>query len=183
MPTPSKRGSPRWTRSPPFTELGPAGGSGPFKDTDVANITGPPDDRRLADPSRDGRGGPTGTVRRDAVRHEGGPWGPRREARPRKGRGPFPARRSSARPTPTSFGGPSARPDAVRHRLDLPGEAPGSEPVATDRPPPRGDRPGRWCSVRASPLGERDTELARPVFAAVIAPSRGPSRGKGVRAA
>ena len=74
---------------PSVRRWGPAGGSGLFQDTDVANITGPldPHRRRLAPslakgPARSPRG-----VRRDTVRHEGGLWGPRQRGPPREGSG------------------------------------------------------------------------------------------------
>ena len=188
MPTPSKRGSPRWTRSPPYDDGARPEARGFFRtrtsrtSRDRWILTGGARPLRREGPGAIRRGGFVGT--RSATKVDRGAP----EARPAQGRvGVDHDPRHATLPldhTPSSLGwdvrvsghGPSS----------LPTLRPGSSRsgvVTTARFAPSRRAAQTMVAVDRSPQASRDTALARSWVAGNMAAGRGPSRGKGVRAA
>lgn len=173
---------------PSVRRWGPAGGSGLFQDTDVANITGPlnPHRRRLAPSSRrvrrDSRGGFVGTRSAKMV-DCGAP-----EARPAQGRvGVDHDPRHATLPLVTHHPllvGTSGSPDTARPRSRRCAPWHSRSGVVTTARFATSRRVARtMVAVNRSPHASRHTALARSRVAGNMAAGRGPSRGKGVRAA
>ena len=187
MPTPSKRGSPRWTRSPPYDDGARPEARGFFRtrtsrtSRDRWILTGGAWPLRREGPGAIPEGGSSG---------HGPPrgWtvGPPKRGPPREGSGlitiPVMPLCLSITHHPLLVG-TSGFPDTARPRSRA---APGysrSGVVTTARFATSRRQARTMVAVNRSPQASRDTALARSRVAGNIAAGRGPSRGKGVRAA